>query len=843
MSEKEKIVSCVFISILLINSVVVALHEDEQGQRDWIKSHLGSATVVKFHPQSNSIKQVYVASKEGAFGALPLNSKTNGELRWRHLLSSSDAAVCLIPISDTVMYVVTSKGQLMTISPVNGQIIRTKSFGIPTLVVHSCTRDKAEEIIVTVTVNSLVAVLSIDSSGAVKGTKDVVLNTPVKQFISDDTLTHAWIKSADGNLHYINLIQENLKIESYGDIPKIDEIVSVSSNGTVIVRSTESEYAQYYIDGSQSYSTIPVCNEGKNICKLFDKDTLIGMSSTSSNEILKITITENEKTTSIELPHKGKGVPQVLGISYIGKKFKHLYMLLKARNTDLTLVSICDNGTHTLIWTRYEGLASPAVVKVADYEMSGQDIINEDKFGFNQRIFILSNYGTIYAMPTNSRDTVVVSDIENEVARALGETSVYPITKYNRMSMDHGKIVVTAQHKTSTILVEVCAKTGLINQNTTVIVKNSCSVFGHIVVGEDNKIHYHRAEKELPSTGAYAIDLKRQGEGIIRGIFVTNQDTVVDTWMVNVKGPIVAHASGQAHFQILTTENLRVFPNSSSKGNEVRRKYPTANVLVVFHEDKDALVVTALDIISGSILAVTRHEGVKGPVHAVIVEHVVIYHFRSTVHQRYLVGVWEMFEMEDSVVTDANIATPAQIIGSLLIPSKIRVVSSYSLRPPVVASQVLQFPHNEISAIGVTTSFRGISRKQVIFATTSGHVHAVDLRSLIFGGQPSPQAATNPSAPPVTFVPMHSTNIISHRHLVHQPYIVVTSPTNLESSSHVIVAGIDLFYARISSGKAWDLLNDDFNFHLLLIICSVFAILTLAAKWLAARRSLMILWS
>ena len=69
------------------------------------------------------------------------------------------------------------------------------------------------------------------------------------------------------------------------------------------------------------------------------------------------------------------------------------------------------------------------------------------------------------------------------------------------------------------------------------------------------------------------------------------------------------------------------------------------------------------------------------------------------------------------------------------------------------------------------------------------------------------------------------------------------SPAALESTSHVLAIGMDLFYTRVSPAKSYDLLGDDFSYWLVLTTTSGLVVATFVAKALAKRRSLALAWS
>eukprot|EP00742_Colponemidia_sp_Colp-10_P017564 GILJ01020206.1.p1 GENE.GILJ01020206.1~~GILJ01020206.1.p1 ORF type:complete len:537 (-),score=89.04 GILJ01020206.1:94-1536(-) len=480
--------------------------------------------------------------------------------------------------------------------------------------------------------------------------------------------------------------------------------------------------------------------------------------------------------------------------------------------------------------------------------MAGTSPAN-DWAGTDHSIFILSTTGMLYrdyTLPSRANETAAIFDVSAAIADAEGTSCIHGQVTYKRMTVDSGSIIVTAFVKGSAYVVELTADGKLVAINKVPSVAN---FLGHMIVGNDKKVHVHPHERDIPTAGSYGVDLKNlESKNTIGGVRINGNDEAVDTWSLNFPGKVVAHATASSHLAVYSTEHLRVFANETSKTGEVRRKYPTANLLVVAHvemQDLDddgtespVLVISFVDMVTGSVLATNRHADGAGPVHIAVVEHAVITHFFNTERHKYLVDVSELFEAEDTLINDASMASPASIVTSFLI--KPRVVSSYSLRPPQVATQVLQFPPGAISSLGTTVSFQGVARKLVIFGTPAGLVYSIDLRAFLFGGQKVPG---KPDAAPYTFVPTSSSSVISHRNSVVQSKFVVVSPTNLESSNHVVVAGLDMMYCRVSAGKAWDLLNDDFNHHLLMTICGVLLLATIAARWVASHRNLKLQWA
>ena len=848
---------------------VNALHEDEVGNRDWYQANIGDITHASFHPSSPSLKQVYVASKQGVVAAIPTAASSNGEIRWRHILSVKDKAECIVAHGDEMAHVVTTRGQVLMVAPGNGQILASTSLKLSEysfdnqLRVFGCAKGEAKNTVVvfasvaTGDADTEIVRVVIGDDGKRIGSKAVTTltgaTTAIKSAAFSPNGANAWVITEDSQLLFaLSFSADKFAVAKLST--KASDIASVTDSNTAIVRVPTADGKKVFkaitsTGADDKTITVPACSS-KHCKYVLESGFVVGVSRASESS-LDITT----KGASVSVANTGNWAPTILASTSVASSGK-VILLLKGCNSDIQLVTITD-GRGEIAWSRLEGMASPAFVRIADQEtIAGHEVrlrTKEERFGFHQRVFMLSKFGTIYTFQTGPTAVpAVLVDVEGEVASALGMACVRFQLTFRRMTVESGIVAVVAYHEptSSAVTVIVDASTGVIRKSETKVTKNAAMFYGPLIVDDSNQVHYHNLEKHWPHVGVHAVDMRQSKTGILSGVTVGKDGQAAQTWRMRFGQRVVGHASGaQSPLNIMSAENLRVYTNTSKavSVNEVRRKYPTANVLVVAHVETSrttppvkTLVITALDIVSGSVLNVVRHKDAQGPIHIVIAEHAVIYHFYNTHSQRFMIGVWEMFEREDSLITDANMASPAQVISSIIVPSKIRTVSSASLRPPVVPTQVLLFPPGAITSLGVTNSYHGIARKQLVATTTAGNVYTVDLRTVLFGGQVNPQ---KPDAPPHSFVAVSPLNIISFGQPVMGATQVITSPTTLESSSHVVVVGIDTFYMRVSSGKAWDLLNDDFNAPLLVVTLVAFAVLTFVARYFANKKGLSVAWA
>ena len=816
-------------AVLLLSGLALSMHEDEQGKRDWLRKGLGVVKSAVFHPKSKTLKQLYVISEQGALAAL--STLNDGSIRWRHVTSSSNPFVA-VAATDSLVTAITSRGHVYTVAASTGEVLSLRKIELAADgTARSCNSDIA---VATAGSSVFWYNLKTDSEASTIAQsghhehKSAVTNALIGKayiWVERNSTGIDTIKLADGAV-IVTDVTAAVKAVSERDEALVE--VKVNDDGGKFVTLMGTNGDVQALDGTKP-TRCKNCNVGLLASAESGAAEDVAISIRSDKDgTLKISLGAKKKL--IDLDWSVRGVPYVIACRSSPQKTE---LVLRSSSAHVLYLSIT-NDEVTSRWELLEGISIPAFVKVVPQPKLDA---KEDHFGFKQLALVLSNKGTLYSVPVwNYAEGHVVVDVMAAILAKAGEQCGCG-TVFKSLSVDASGDVATivAEKSSVTYVVKVEVSTKILLSTTSFdskVLVTPSSVISNSALSQP------AAERQF----LYTLDT---ASGDINGFAVAKQSTAVqETWSVRLRHPIVATTSGQHDALLLkTVESIRIFPNATTKLNEVRRKYPTTNVLVTAHyvpvaDELTSLVVTAIDIITGSVLASTRHANVEGSVKLLLVENMVVYHFLDAESLQFKIGVWEMFEQEDgAAISDATPPSIPQIIGSVLFSSA-KTFSSFAARPPVVASTVLRFQH-DVAAMSVTTSFGGIARKLVLFATPNGRVHAVDLRVLTVGGNAHPQHKDTTFG----YIITPSISIVSHRHAIAAPQLIASNPTELESSSHVIVAGLDLFYVRVSAGKAFDLLNDDFNHDMLLLVCGVMGALCLVARFIAKPRALYQQWA
>ena len=266
-------------------------------------------------------------------------------------------------------------------------------------------------------------------------------------------------------------------------------------------------------------------------------------------------------------------------------------------------------------------------------------------------------------------------------------------------------------------------------------------------------------------------------------------------------------------------------------------KYLSPNVVFVATAPKGAdsrdtaVSVHLLDAATGRVLYRVRHTEARGPVHAVVCENWVVYHYFNTRAGRYAMSVLEMFDdAEHRKGTAVGDLVYASVVGtnetetvSSLAPPPLRIMGqSYFVRPAA-------------TMMTATYSQKGVTAHQILMGTATDQVVALDKRFL------DPRRPTKPSAedreegliPYAEVLPIFPASWVTTRHQVSRLRGIKTAPASLESTVLCVAHGLDLFYTRLHPSRSYDMLDEEFSYLLLIVTLAALAVGAFATQGLA----------
>ncbi|WOG85665.1 hypothetical protein DCAR_0104856 [Daucus carota subsp. sativus] len=245
--------------------------------------------------------------------------------------------------------------------------------------------------------------------------------------------------------------------------------------------------------------------------------------------------------------------------------------------------------------------------------------------------------------------------------------------------------------------------------------------------------------------------------------------------------------------------------------------------------EESSLVVYLIDTITGRILHRMTHHGSQGPVHAVLSENWVVYHYFNLRAHRYEMSVIEIYDQSRADNKDVL----KLVFGKHNLTSPI---SSYS-RPDVVTKSQSYFFTHSVKTIAVTSTAKGITSRQLLVGTIGDQVLALDKRFL------DPRRSLNPTAaekeegiiPLTDSLPILPQSYVTHALKVENLRGIEVIPAKLESTTLIFAYGVDLFFTRLAPSRTYDSLTEDFSYALLLITI-VALVVAIFVTWILSER-------
>lgn len=838
-STTRVLLLAVLVLLLCLAGQSHAIHEDEQGKFDWMLRFLGNVEHAAV-PSEKNYTHMFLASSEGGIGRVGVIGAEGGKLHSRAFVDSTPR--CLLLGSDH-LFVLSEDGVISAFHKVT--LVKYRSVQLQLqpgerISSASCLLESESS-----TQASVFAVISHSLTNTVKFL--------MYEFYTNERERAVYPPSSIPLMEPPSNLKRAFMTPNY-IVVNTGEMCTIYSRSTFQVRETHEGECRNFLGGRF------ITHYGSLI-----HARTVGSTATPTpfetwrceNCDVHFTMQRNHLVTMSSYPLGDDFILRVDRRQYrvegLGRgTVLHTFsfdaapvFLVKGENGNLALIT--SEGYQ--LWTRYEGLAFPKGTSIV--ERPGAP----DHFRFAKDLLVFSSSGSIFSLPAHKQGKVVhqLADVGKTIISLLGAPSMKEVEVVEMREIGHGQARAVCRYDHQQAVVSIT----LHGSNTadvkvekldphTLIATLSFTVLDNYSVIPVEPSHQQMAEEEL---FVFTVNVS---SGRLNGYMVKGEKAI-PTWNVQLPSPIVAQASAANPPNVFFHNNLRLFPNKTKEGEtvfEVRRRYPTLNTMAVAYYEKEegsaisTLVVTVIDTITGSIHGTSRHANVEGSIKMILAENAVLYYFLDASKMRYCMGVWELLEVEDGppVLRDTGVS-PVFALASFFQKGK-QAFSSLASRPPMVKVHVIGVFGGPVAALGLTTSFQSISRKNVVLAFESGRVALVELNSLLHGRpiffKAEEEKIARRQGTQMLISPL---SYPTHRYRIAYPKLLSVSPTGLESSNHLLVAGLDLFYVRYSSGKAFDLLNSDFDKQLLVLLVGGIIIACLAARFFVKEKLVRLAWA
>ncbi|XP_014285151.1 ER membrane protein complex subunit 1 isoform X2 [Halyomorpha halys] len=235
---------------------------------------------------------------------------------------------------------------------------------------------------------------------------------------------------------------------------------------------------------------------------------------------------------------------------------------------------------------------------------------------------------------------------------------------------------------------------------------------------------------------------------------------------------------------------------------------------------KNMITVYLIDTVSGAVIFNAAHKRAMPPVHMVNSENWIVYSYFNDKARRTEMISLDLYEGK-SMRNSTEFSSLTYLVE------------------PIIERQAYIFPHN-IMAMKETITEKGITNKHILVGVSTGSV--VEIPWALLDPHRSNDVREEgvlPYTPDLT-LPQEAT--LTYNHSLPHITGIHTSPAGLESTSLVLVYGLDLFYTRVAPSKTFDVLKDDFEYWLITAVLTGLISAAYITKKLASHKALKQAW-
>lgn len=862
----------------------VALYEDQVGKFDWKRSFVGKVKFASFE-----VRRIIVATEENVLASLSLET---GDIQWRQVLEDPRGAqIELLQVGK----------EITTISGSNNTwLVRTWEISSGSLLDEwSLSADRTVPSAFTVAAGKLFHLVPIKGSHleiSVYSTKNKLTGKETRRVVAP------WMGDASscatagsfyacltlGELHFINLLEEDASfvskpLEKLGGLFRAS-LIGLKQEATSVLLVEPNRAVLVVFDGGNA-----LVKSGEVAPNAFcvndnDKRVIYQLEALEDEDKL-IRVRAKDYENGADLQHfdleyrVGLGTPKIIA----GQTMGGVTDLLLTTTDDALLLVRLPQG---ILWTKEEALSNIVATEFFELPISDLDASIEHEFDFDSNILTMFTrrvstqlsqlYSFIFGDPLSRLNSGLVRDefglhkiivVATKAGKLFGvDTWTGSIVWSYRLPKIQPFLGVDGQ-ETMLLLVQRTAQYSPLPPQCVLLAQDQQN--GRGVLFQFNPITGHSLEgaQRLNYKIAQGVLLNYHDRNFLRPLLVLsasnealvypNQLTpellkslettfvyTVDEKSSSLKGQGFKYSSNEA-LKLTTTWEVNLGPAkilsvSAKRGSErvhsqgkvlfdrsVYYKYVNPNLLAVATLTGDQIhrsvvSVYLIDGVTGLVMYSTAHKKAKGPVHVIHSENWLVYTYFNERFRRIEAEAIELYE------------------GHL--QSNRTVFSSFAVSQlPDVQSQAYILPAMPVK-MAVTLTERGITNKFLLIALSNGAVVEIPWMMLQprFAGMPC--GAEESCIPYMPEIPLHPEAIINYNQTLGRIRGIEVAPARLESTSHILVHGLDIFYTRVAPSKTFDVLKEDFDHRLIVLVLAGLIIASFGTMHLAARKALKQAW-
>ncbi|KAH1004284.1 hypothetical protein HUJ04_004063 [Dendroctonus ponderosae] len=874
--------------LTILVHLTVALYEDQVGKFDWKRSFIGKAKFASFEA-----RRIIVATEENVLASLSLET---GDIQWRQVLED--------PSGSQIEFLQVGK-EILTISGSNNTwLVRSWEISSGSLLdewplsaertVPSAFTAAAGKLFHVVPIKRSHLEISVYSSATSRHARKETRRV-VAPWIGDSstcaTANSYYACLTPSDLFFINLLEEDASFVST-PLQKLSEVdlsrasllsfkhevpsvLLVEENSAALVVFREGN-AQAKGADWLAPNAFSINENGKRVIYQLEANE-------DEDNLIRVSAKDDE--TGADLHHfdlayrVGLGTPLIMGGQTIGGVTD---LLLTTTDNALLLVRL----PQGVLWTKEEALSNIVAAEFFELPISELDASIEHEFDFDSNILTMFSrristqlnqlYSFVLGDPLSRLNSGLVRDefglhkiivVATKAGKLFGIDTwsgsivwSYRLPRVQPFLGVGGKETMlllvqrTAQYAP---LAPQCVLLAQDQRNGRGVLFQFNPITGHSLEGvqrlnykiaQGTLLNYHDRNFLKPllvlSDSNEALLYSGQlNEELLRSLQTTFVYTV-DEKRSTLRGQSFKYSSREA-LKLTTTWEVDLAPSrilsvSAKPANErvhsqgkvlfdrsVYYKYVNPNLLAVATVSADQIhrsvvSVYLIDGVSGLVLHSTAHKKAKGPVHLIHSENWLVYTYFNERFRR--------MEMEAIELYEGHLQSNSTVFSSFAVSQL-----------PEAQSQSYILPATPVE-MAVTLTERGITNKFLLIALSNGAVVEVPWMMLQprFPGMPC--GAEESCIPYMPEVPLHPEAIINYNQSLGRIRGIEVAPARLESTSHILVHGLDIFYTRVAPSKTFDVLKEDFDHRLIVLVLTGLIIASFGTMHLAARKALKQAW-
>ncbi|CAH1996992.1 unnamed protein product [Acanthoscelides obtectus] len=874
--------------ILLNFQTLLALYEDQVGKFDWKRSFIGKVKYAHF-----DASRIIVGTEENIIASLNMK---NGNILWRQLMEN--------PKEQQLMLLHSDRDLLSVSGTMNNWFVRTWDHQTGTLLSEwTIFSDKNIPSVFTVekgtllhifpTQNSHLDVVTYNLDG--NNQKNTIkIPAPWITDISNCVLSKSYYiciskNDISGQLYYVNILSEKPKVyiktlhSVLGDTPDLIEILPFEDIFPAFLLSSNGQAKVIHVDedvvNTKIFKVMPnaVSNHNGEKPFIYQLEPASNPDKLVQIRVKDYATCQDEMATELEYP-VGLGAPIIIATA---TKNTLTDVLLSTTDNAFMLVRLSDGK---IMWTREEALSNIIAVEFFELPVSELDasIENEfkassnsilsmlshrlntqakqlstlifgehpmsssglvrDAFGLHKLIVVATSVGKLFAIDTLSGSIVWSYRLPNvKPFSILGEDKILLFAQRTaRYAPLPAQCILIANDKYSGngVIFQFDPITGYsqkgieklnyqIAQAIHLPYEDDQHLKPVLMISSTNEVYLYpscamgEVYKYTSKLYTYLVDNTGSFKGYSFIHSTKDKLKMTPSWELQLQpAKLVAvktkHPNERVHSQ------GRVLPDRS-----VYYKYVNPNLIAVATVSDDpvhkhVLSVYLIDGVTGLILYATSHKRSRGPIHLVHSENWIVYSYFNERFRRTEFAAAELYE--------GHVQSNSSVFSSFAV----------SLLPHVQTQSYI-LPATPLS-VTVTLTERGITNKFLLAGLSGGGV--IEIPWLLL--QPrlndipcSPEESCIPYMPEI---PLPSEAVINYNQTIGRIDGIEVAPARLESTSHILVHGIDLFYTKVAPSKTFDMLKEDFDHMMIILVLTGLVISSYLTKYLASKKALKQMW-